>query len=45
MFVNRTEPAKSWDGVVDYWVEWDCDARVGDLIERQPALANPLSRV
>ncbi|KAK4034071.1 DHS-like NAD/FAD-binding domain-containing protein [Parachaetomium inaequale] len=25
VFVNRTKPAKSWDGVIDYWVEWDCD--------------------
>ncbi|KAL2143198.1 hypothetical protein VTI28DRAFT_276 [Corynascus sepedonium] len=24
-----------WDGVIDYWVEWDCDAWVGDLVERQ----------
>ena len=38
VFVNRTEPAKRWDGVVDYWVEWDCDAWVADLMERQPAL-------
>jgi len=38
VFVNRTEPAKSWEGVVDYWVEWDCDAWVGDLMKRQPAL-------
>ncbi|KXX77139.1 NAD-dependent histone deacetylase HST3 [Madurella mycetomatis] len=26
VFVNLTEPAKTWDGVIDYWVEWDCDA-------------------
>lgn len=38
VFVNLTEPAKIWDGVIDYWVEWDCDAWVGDLVKRQPAL-------
>ena len=38
VFVNRTKPAKTCDGVIDYWVEWDCDAWVGDLAERQPAL-------
>ncbi|KAK0654813.1 hypothetical protein B0T16DRAFT_395713, partial [Cercophora newfieldiana] len=38
VFVNLTEPAKSWDNVIDYWVEWDCDAWVGDWRERQPAL-------
>ncbi len=37
-FVNFTKPAKSWDDVIDYWVEWDCDAWVRDLVERQPAL-------
>lgn len=36
--VNLTEPSKSWDDVIDYWVEWDCDAWVRDLMERQPAL-------
>jgi hypothetical protein len=38
VFVNLTELAKIWNGVIDYWVEWDCDAWVGDLVERQPAL-------
>lgn len=38
VFVNLTKPAKSWDNVIDYWVKWDCDAWVGDLMERQPAL-------
>ncbi|KAL2168374.1 hypothetical protein VTG60DRAFT_7353 [Thermothelomyces hinnuleus] len=38
VFVNLTEPAKSWDGEIDYWVEWDCDAWVRDLVKRQPAL-------
>jgi NAD-dependent histone deacetylase SIR2 len=38
VFVNLTEPAKSWDGVIDYWVEWDCDAWVEELVRRQPAI-------
>ncbi|KAK4096878.1 DHS-like NAD/FAD-binding domain-containing protein [Parathielavia hyrcaniae] len=38
VFVNLTEPAKSWDSVIDYWVEWDCDAWVTDLVKRQPTL-------
>lgn len=38
VFVNLTEPAKSWDDVIDYWVKWDCDAWVEDLVERQSAL-------
>ncbi|KAM7191173.1 DHS-like NAD/FAD-binding domain containing protein, partial [Rhypophila sp. PSN 637] len=38
LFVNLTEPAKSWNNVIDYWVKWDCDAWVGDLMKRQPAL-------
>ena len=40
VFVNLTEPAESWDGVIDYWVEWDCDAWVQDLTNRQPALCS-----
>jgi len=38
VFVNRTKLAKSWDGVIDYWVEWDCDDWVRDLVRREPAL-------
>lgn len=38
VFVNLTEPAKSWDGVIDYWVEWDCDTWVMDLVKLQPIL-------
>jgi NAD-dependent SIR2 family protein deacetylase len=37
VFVNLTKP-ESWDSVIDYWVEWDCDSWVKDLVERQPAL-------
>ncbi|KAI3326668.1 DHS-like NAD/FAD-binding domain-containing protein [Xylariaceae sp. AK1471] len=35
LFINREGPAKSdWSGVIDYWVEWDCDAWVRDLKKR-----------
>jgi NAD-dependent histone deacetylase SIR2 len=37
VMVNRTQPASStWDRFIDYWVEWDCDAWVRDLMLRQP---------
>ncbi|KAJ2894095.1 DHS-like NAD/FAD-binding domain-containing protein [Zalerion maritima] len=37
VLVNLTEPAESeWNGVIDYWVEWDCDAWVRDLKMRVP---------
>jgi hypothetical protein len=29
---NLTEPAESWDGMIDYWVDWDCDGWVRDLM-------------
>ncbi|KAH8679056.1 DHS-like NAD/FAD-binding domain-containing protein [Tricladium varicosporioides] len=36
VFVNRTKPPEStWGEVIDYWVEWDCDAWVIDLKERR----------
>ncbi|KAF4634123.1 hypothetical protein G7Y89_g3976 [Cudoniella acicularis] len=36
VFVNRTKPPEStWGDVIDYWVEWDCDAWVMDLKERR----------
>ena len=31
MFVSRSEPTSVLDGVIDYWVEWDCDDWVRDL--------------
>ncbi|KAK0655313.1 DHS-like NAD/FAD-binding domain-containing protein [Cercophora newfieldiana] len=40
VFVNLAEPARNWDGVIDYWVEWDCDTWVHDLTNRQPALCS-----
>ncbi|KAK0715989.1 hypothetical protein B0H67DRAFT_255712 [Lasiosphaeris hirsuta] len=43
VFVNFTKPPESvWADVIDYWVQWDCDAWVGDLQQRKPALWLPL---
>ncbi|KAK0621811.1 hypothetical protein B0T17DRAFT_509127 [Bombardia bombarda] len=42
VFVNFTKPPDSvWADVIDYWVQWDCDAWVGDLQKRKPALWLP----
>jgi NAD-dependent SIR2 family protein deacetylase len=42
VFVNQTKPPESvWGDVIDYWVEWDCDAWVGDLKERREELWLP----
>jgi hypothetical protein len=39
VFVNLTGVAESvWGGVIDYWVEWDCDAWVKDLKKRKPGV-------
>lgn len=36
ILVNRTKPPEStWGDVIDYWVEWDCDAWVLDLKARR----------
>jgi NAD-dependent histone deacetylase SIR2 len=36
VFINRTKPPEStWGDVIDYWVEWDCDAWVLNLKERR----------
>ncbi|KAI9051742.1 hypothetical protein LZ554_004782 [Drepanopeziza brunnea f. sp. 'monogermtubi'] len=36
VFVNRTKLSEStWGDVIDYWVEWDCDAWVSDLKSRR----------
>lgn len=36
VFVNQTKPPESiWGDVIDYWVEWDCDAWVADLKQRR----------
>ncbi|GAB1311950.1 NAD-dependent deacetylase hst3 [Madurella fahalii] len=40
VYVNLAKPPKSWNGVVDYWVKWDCDAWVRDLMRHQPALCS-----
>ncbi|KAJ9137507.1 hypothetical protein NKR23_g9151 [Pleurostoma richardsiae] len=42
VFINFTKPADSvWADVIDYWVEWDCDAWVQDLREKKPTLFLP----
>ncbi|KAK4183955.1 putative NAD-dependent histone deacetylase [Podospora australis] len=42
VFVNFTKPPESvWADVLDYWVQWDCDAWVSDLQQRKPALWLP----
>lgn len=43
VFVNMTKPPESiWGDVIDYWVEWDCDAWVIDLKERRKEIWLPL---
>lgn len=40
VYVNRTGPPKAaFGGVIDYWVEWDCDEWVRDLMRRSGCLA------
>lgn len=42
VFVNFTKPPDSvWADVIDYWVQWDCDAWVQDLKEKKPILWLP----
>jgi NAD-dependent histone deacetylase SIR2 len=38
IYVNRSKPTSAWDNLIDYWVEWTCDAWVGDLLRRQGTL-------
>ncbi|KAI1294323.1 DHS-like NAD/FAD-binding domain-containing protein [Xylaria venustula] len=39
VFINFTKPSESaWGDVLDYWIEWDCDAWVDDLKTRKPRL-------
>ncbi|KAI0451365.1 DHS-like NAD/FAD-binding domain-containing protein [Xylaria acuta] len=39
IFINFTKPSESaWGDVLDYWIEWDCDAWVEDLKTRKPLL-------
>ncbi|KAL6412097.1 NAD-dependent histone deacetylase HST3 [Ilyonectria robusta] len=39
VFVNFTKPPESsWGDVIDYWIEWDCDAWVADLQDKVPKL-------
>jgi hypothetical protein len=42
VLVNFTKPPDSvWAEIIDYWVQWDCDAWVNDLRTRKPALWLP----
>ncbi|RDW80431.1 hypothetical protein BP5796_05129 [Coleophoma crateriformis] len=42
IFVNNTKPSESvWGDVIDYWVEWDCDAWVLDLKKRREEIWLP----
>ncbi|TFB02665.1 Tripeptidyl-peptidase sed2 [Trichoderma ghanense] len=39
VFVNFTKPPESsWGDIIDYWIQWDCDAWVTDLQARIPKL-------
>ncbi|ETS75957.1 hypothetical protein PFICI_12901 [Pestalotiopsis fici W106-1] len=39
VFINFTKPSESiWGDIIDYWVQWDCDAWVDDLKQRKPTL-------
>ncbi|KAI1490109.1 hypothetical protein F5X96DRAFT_571418 [Biscogniauxia mediterranea] len=39
VFINFTKPSESvWGDIIDYWIEWDCDAWVEDLKDRRPQL-------
>ncbi|XXG95169.1 hypothetical protein Hte_001429 [Hypoxylon texense] len=39
VFINLTKPSESaWGDMIDYWIEWDCDAWVDDLKTRKPHL-------
>ncbi|KAI5919199.1 DHS-like NAD/FAD-binding domain-containing protein [Camillea tinctor] len=39
IFINFTKPSESvWGDIIDYWIEWDCDAWVEDLKDRRPQL-------
>ncbi|PTB65671.1 DHS-like NAD/FAD-binding domain-containing protein [Trichoderma citrinoviride] len=39
VFVNFTKPPESsWGDIIDYWIQWDCDAWVTDLKVRIPKL-------
>ncbi|KAL6863612.1 DHS-like NAD/FAD-binding domain-containing protein [Trichoderma novae-zelandiae] len=39
VFVNFTKPSESsWGDIIDYWIQWDCDAWVSDLQVRIPKL-------
>ncbi|KAK2730878.1 hst3 protein [Colletotrichum kahawae] len=42
VFVNFTKPPESsWGDIIDYWVQWDCDAWVSNLKDRIPLMWLP----
>jgi hercynylcysteine S-oxide lyase len=42
VFVNFTKPSESsWGDIIDYWVQWDCDAWVTNLKETIPVFWLP----
>jgi len=38
VYVNRTKPSSEWNGLINYWVQWECDEWVCDLLMRQKKL-------
>jgi NAD-dependent histone deacetylase SIR2 len=34
VLVTLTKPPAMWKGTINYWIEWDCDAWVLDLMNR-----------
>jgi NAD-dependent SIR2 family protein deacetylase len=46
LFVNQTKPAESiWGDVIDYWIQWDCDAWITDLKARREDIWLPQGTV
>lgn len=46
IFVNRTKPSEgAWGEFIDYWVGWDCDAWVMDMMKRRPDISLPQGSV
>ncbi|KAI1488793.1 DHS-like NAD/FAD-binding domain-containing protein [Biscogniauxia mediterranea] len=46
IYVNLTcSKAKEWNGVIDYWIEWDCDSWVEQLMRQNPKWQSSISKV
>jgi len=41
VYVNLTAPGSQWDSLFDFWVQWEIDAWVEDLMKRTPELWAP----